>query len=347
MDGEGEPIPSGELPAPETSASPPPRNSISPAPIARRVGFGRSPVHGIWSRTSSAVYLGIGGAGAIGVFFLLGALGYYSVPFILQTLPQGFGPVQISLEFTTYTFVLGLLGALGLGLVRAHPPRRDPGATSKGARARFAFLWRWPLYGFASGYVAAVRGTPFLVQLQIVYLAIIFTSPRFAFLGWNAAYWAGFFALLINTTGYQAEAIRGGVQSVEAGQIEGAKAVGLGRFQIFARITLPQSLRLITLPLTNEWISNFKTATILSYIGVFEVFDWSRTDIALTDARPIEAFVLLTIFYLIINVTLSRVITYVEKVRRIPGLGSPIPEVGMSKRLFALGTGTDRRKRRD
>jgi len=290
-----------------------------------------------WAAASSPLYLGIGVACAVGLFFLLGALGEYSIPFILQTLPQGIGPVETSLEFTTFTFLLGFVGALGLGLVRAYPPRRDPTASRKRLRTRLSWLWRWPLYGFGSGYVAAVRGTPFLVQLYIVYYALIFTAPHFSYFGWDANYWAGFFALLLNTTGYQAEAIRGGFQSVDAGQVEGAKAVGMGRLQIFARITVPQTLRLITLPLTNEWISNFKTATILSVIGVFELFDWAHTNVALYDARPIEAFVMLAIFYLLVNVTLSRVMTYVERVRRIPGLGTPVQEIGMSKRLLGVG----------
>jgi ABC-type amino acid transport system permease subunit len=281
--------------------------------------------------------LGAGLGGAVALFFLLGAAGVYSVPYIIQNLPQGIGPFELSIEFTTYTFLVGFVGALGLGLVRAHPPRRTPRGGQAPMRERFRRWWRWPLYSFASGYVAAVRGTPFLVQLYIVYLAVIFTSPRFTFFGWDAGYWAGFIALLINTTGYQAEAIRGGLQAVDPGQTEAARAVGLSRLQIFARITLPQTLRLVTLPLTNEWISNFKTATILSYIGIFELFDWARTNIAEVGGHDMEAFVLLTIFYLLVNVTLSRVVTYVERVRRIPGLGTSIPEVGATLRIFGWG----------
>ena len=268
---------------------------------------------------------------AIGIFFLLGATGIINLPFILKYLPTGAGPAELSLEFTTFTFLLGMAGAIGLGMVRAFPPRRS-GTSRKG------LLWRWPLYGFASGYVAAIRGTPFLVQYQIVYYAIIFSYPRLTFLGWDATYLAGFFALLINTTGYQAEAFRGGFQSVDAGQTEAARAVGLTRIQTFVTITLPQSLRLITLPLTNEWISNFKTATILSILGIVELFYWSRIDIAFHYARGLEAFVMLAIYYLVINVTVSRVMTYVEKVRRIPGLGTPVPEVALSRRLLGFGS---------
>jgi len=289
-----------------------------------------------WSQLST-YYVPIGVACAVAFFFLLGSLRYFSVSFVIQNLPAGIGPCETSLEFTTYTFVIGLGLAMGLGMVRAHPPRRDPSLRRKKARGRFSYLWQWPLYGFATGYVQAIRGTPFLVQLYIVFFAVALTAPSFSFLGWSQFYWIGFIALLINTTGYQAEAIRVGIQSVEAGQIEGAKAVGLTRFQTFFRITMPQTLRLVTLPLTNEWISNFKTATILSYISIFELYEWSSLNIGLNDNRPVEAFVLLTIFYLGINVTLSRVMTYVEKTRRIPGLGTPTPEVGMAKRLFGTG----------
>jgi ABC-type amino acid transport system permease subunit len=264
---------------------------------------------------------------AAGIFFAMGAAHFYDVAFIIKTLPQGLGPAETAIEITTFTFVLGMAGAIGLGLVRAYPPKKAHG------RSR---VWRWPLYGFASGYVAAIRGTPFLVQMFIVYYAIIFSFPTLTLFGWNVEVVAGFLALLINTTGYQTEAFRGGFQSVDVGQTEAGKAVGLSRVQVFARITLPQGLRLVTLPLANEWISNFKTVTILSEIGVIEVFYWARTDIAGLLGRNLEALVMLVIIYLMVNVTVSRVITYVEKVRRIPGLGTPTPEVALPKRLLGV-----------
>ena len=265
---------------------------------------------------------------AAGIFFAMGAAHFYDIGFIIRTLPQGFGPTETALEFTTLTFLLGMLGAIGLGLVRAYPP--------KNLRLR-SKVWRWPLYGFASGYVAAIRGTPFLVQMYIVLYLFLFTYPTLTLGSWSLYYVSGFLALLVNTTGYQTEAFRGGFQSVEPGQIEAGKAVGLSRFQVFLRITLPQSLRIITLPLANEWISNFKTVTILEAITVIEVFYWARNDVEALMGRDIEGFVMLTLIYLMVNVTVSRVITYVEKVRRIPGLGMPTPEVGLPKRLFGVG----------
>ena len=262
----------------------------------------------------------------IGIFVLLGEGGLFSLPFIVQHISGGVGPALASVLLTTVSFGIGFLLALPLGVVRAFPPRRSRGPRSTEAvrpASRIGYVLRWAAYGVTSGYVQTVRGTPFLVQMFIVFYAIIFEFPRFTLYGLNVSFWAGLLALTINTTGYQAEALRGGFQSVDASQIEAGQAIGLTRFQIFRRITLPQGIRLVTLPLTNEWISNFKTCAILSYIAVVELFFWSRTDIALQLARPIEAFVMIAIFYLAINVTLSRVVTFVEARRRIPGLGTP------------------------
>ena len=312
---------------PPLSPAPPP----GPAPIEGRTS--------ILIRYASAFYIAIGLAIAIGIFFLFGALNWYSIPFIFRTLPSGVGPFEISLEFTTYTYLLAMGAAMGLGLVRAFPPKRSASPKGRRRRSNLSLAWRWPLYGFASGFVAAIRGTPFLVQLNIVWLVMIFSVHNFTYLGWDETYWAGFIALLINTMGYQTEVFRGGFQSVGQGQVEGARAVGMSRTQTFFRITMPQAFRLMTLPLTNEWISNFKTATILSVIGIFELYAWSSIDIAEFDAQPVPAFIELCIFYLAVNVALSRIVTYVEKRRRIPGLGSPDLNVGTVQRFLGFRIG--------
>ncbi|HZY92693.1 MAG TPA: amino acid ABC transporter permease [Thermoplasmata archaeon] len=272
---------------------------------------------------------------AVGVFLLLGLLGVYDLPFIFRYLPSGVGPAVTSLVLTTLSFLIGFALALPLAVVRAFPPRGigsgrsrlAPPLSSTSAAGALRLGVRWLIYGLVTGYVQAVRGTPFLVQVFLVYYGIIFAFPRLSFIGLNVSFWAGLIALTINTTGYQAEALRGGFQSVELSQVEAGRALGMTRFQIFRRVTLPQGIRLVTLPLTNEWISNFKTSAILSYIAVVELFFWSRTDIAYQLARPVDAFVMIAIFYLVINVTLSRVVTFVEYRRRIPGLGSPVLEL--------------------
>jgi len=268
---------------------------------------------------------------AVVLFFGLGAAGVFDVSIVLGLLPKGVGPAETSLVLTTVSFAIGFFLALPLALVRAYGPGRlsvplPRGAPRRSAREVLHRLWLYPAYGFASAYVAAVRGTPALVQVFIVYYIVIFSAPRLEFLGQPVAFWAGLLALTINTTGYQAEALRGGFQSVDRGQVEAARALGLSGFQTFLRVSLPQSLRLVTLPLANEWISNFKTSTVLSYITIVELYAWARTNIAYELGRPVEAFVVLAIFYLVINVTVSRTVTFIEHRRRIPGLGALVPE---------------------
>lgn len=302
------------------------------------------------------VALQVGFVGLVlAVFLALGVFGLYNLGFIVDRIGKGLPYANLSLALTVSSFFLGFVFALPIGLVRAYGPgrlRRKRGTVVDelsykrakelygagkairvvGARkVRKALLA--PAYGLATGYVEAIRGTPFLVQTFIVYYAIIFAAPRLNILGIDVSIWAGLIALTMNTTGYQAEVMRGGFQSVGQGQIEAARAMGLKARQIFAHITLPQSLRLMILPLTNEWIALFKASTILSYITVVELYFWAR-QIALA-GQPIEGFIMLTVYYLVVNVTLSRAITTIEQRKRIPGLGTQGPAQTRPRPMFA------------
>lgn len=293
-------------------------------------------------------------AGVIVLFIALGEIHFYDLGFIVAHLPEGLSYAELSLALTMSSFLLGFIFALPIGLIRAYGPvklKRRPGSVPDvlsfarakelygrgkavrvvgGRKLRKALIA--PAYGVATGYVEAVRGTPFLVQVFITYYAIIFAAPRLNFLGVDVSIWAGLIALTVNTTGYQAEVMRGGFQSVGQGQVEAARALGLKGRQIFARITLPQSLRVMILPLTNEWIALFKASTILSYITVAELYFWAR-QIAL-GGQPIEGFIMLTIFYLVINASLSRAITTIEQRKRIPGLGTQGPTRARPRPIF-------------
>ncbi len=243
-------------------------------------------------------------------------------------LPFWTAPLWNSLILTVVSYVIGFAGAMVLGLVRAY-------GTGK-TRNRIARIF----YGPVSGYVHAIRGTPFFVQLWLVYYAVIFSLPQLNLGGRTVYFWAAMIALTLNTLGYQAEVFRGGFQSVGQGQIEAGKAMGLKGRQIFSHITLPQSLRLTVLPLTNEFISLFKASTITSYISVYEMFVWAE-NMGTRYGHPIEGFVMISAYYLAINIPLSRGVTYMEKKFRIPGLGTPVGSDSFTLRFL-----TGRRKPR-
>jgi len=190
-----------------------------------------------------------------------------------------------------------------------------------------------PLYGFVTGYVEAIRGTPVLVQIFLVANVATLTFQGIP----NIPLIAGVVALTINTAGYQAEVFRAGFQSVGQTQIEAAKSIGMRPFQVFANVTLPQCLRLVTLPLVNEWIGLFKASALLGLVAVQEL-NWGAGYLGNNRSHPIEAFLMVSIFYLAIILPVTRAVNFIELKRRIPGLGAtqterqtrrvPAPAVG-------------------
>ena len=145
-------------------------------------------------------------------------------------------------------------------------------------------------------YVYFVRGTPALVQVFLVYFAL----PEFMFL-----------ALGIYTASFIAEIVRSGLQSIDAGQTEAAKAIGMTNRQGILYILLPQSLRRITPPLTNEVITLVKSSSLLSVISIGELTRAAQAIIA-AKFTPFELYALLAVFYRVMISALSKLSEYVE-----------------------------------
>jgi His/Glu/Gln/Arg/opine family amino acid ABC transporter permease subunit len=155
-------------------------------------------------------------------------------------------------------------------------------------------------------YVYFVRGTPALVQVFLVYFAM----PQAGFE--LSAFWSGVVALSFNAGGFIAEIVRGGLQSIEAGQTEAAKAIGMTNRQSVLFILLPQSLRRITPPLTNEVITLVKSSSLLSVISISELTRSAQVIIA-AKFTPFELYAELAVFYLVIISILSKLSEYVEQ----------------------------------
>jgi ABC-type amino acid transport system permease subunit len=224
-----------------------------------------------------------------------------------------------SLEATVISFVVGFSLGIPMGLVRAFGPNTIRRGGLRG-------LLVYPLYAIVTGYGEVIRGTPALVQILLIQFWV---TTSFQATGSFQAPWislfAGIIALSVNTIGYQTEVFRAGFQSVGQGQIEAAKSIGMRPVQTFASITLPQGLRLITLPLANEWIALFKASSLLWLIAVQELL-WGMDYLGTKLNHPIDAFILGSFVYLAILIPLSRAVTYLERAKRIPGLGVAEPQ---------------------
>ncbi len=168
-------------------------------------------------------------------------------------------------------------------------------------------LLRWVI----AAYVDFVRGTPLLIQVFLVFFALPVIGIRFDEI------WAGIVALAFNTSAYIAETVRGGVGSIERGQTEAARSIGMIHPQILAYILLPQALRPIVPPLTNELISMTKNTSLLSVISVYEL---TRAGQAIISVHfvPFEIYLLLAIYYYVLIKCLSWLSRFIES--RMPAL---------------------------
>ena len=155
-------------------------------------------------------------------------------------------------------------------------------------------------------YIYFVRGTPALVQVFLIYFAL----PQAGI--YISAFWGGVVALSFNAGGFIAEIVRAGIGSVDAGQTEAAKAIGMTHRQTLVYILLPQSLRRITPPLTNELITLVKSSSLLSVISVTELTRSAQVIIA-ARFTPFELYAALAFYYLVIISALALLSNFVEK----------------------------------
>ena len=204
---------------------------------------------------------------------------WYAAPFMLHG-------TLVTLEISFWAMALATLIGVTLGLISVSDLR--------------------VLKAIVRAYVYFVRGTPALVQIFLVYFAL----PRVGFE--LSSFWSGVVALAFNSAGFIAEIVRAGLQSIDIGQTEAALSIGMTTRQCILHILLPQSLRRITPPLTNEVITLIKNSSLLSVISITEL---TRTAQLIIAERfvPFELYAALAVYYLVIISVLSRASEYVER----------------------------------
>jgi His/Glu/Gln/Arg/opine family amino acid ABC transporter permease subunit len=196
---------------------------------------------------------------------------WYGVPYMLK------GTV-VTLEVSACAMVLASVIGLIMGLISVSSLR--------------------VLKAVIRAYVYFVRGTPALVQIFLVYFAL----PRIGFE--LSSFWSGVVALAFNSAGFIAEIMRAGLQSIDAGQAEAALSIGMTERQSIQFVLLPQSLRRVTPPLTNELITLVKSSSLLSVISITELTRTAQLIIA-EKFVPFELYAALAVYYLVIISILS------------------------------------------
>lgn len=173
--------------------------------------------------------------------------------------------VGTTLYVTAMALLLGVLLGMIVAIVRAAHDQQRPGR-------------RNPILGLLNGifkvYVTVIRGTPMMVQLLIMGFVIFSSSKNFSLVG--------ALTLGINSGAYQAEIIRGGLMSVDAGQMEAGRSLGLGYGDTMRFIVVPQAVKAILPALGNEFIMLLKDTSLISVIGGRELVYAARAIVSRT-----------------------------------------------------------------
>ena len=163
------------------------------------------------------------------------------------------------------------------------------------------------LHIFLRCYVELFRGTPMIVQAVFIYYGLL------QVFGIKMGMWqAGFFIVSINTGAYMAETVRGGIVSIDPGQTEGAKAIGMNHWQTMLHVILPQAVKNILPALCNEFISTVKGTSLASVFFVGELMTSFKTVQSAT-FLALQSLTIVGIIYFLLNFILSRLLRVIER----------------------------------
>ncbi len=219
----------------------------------------------------------------------LAAAGKVDVTFLAMWGPYIVGGIPITIVVSIFSIGLAVmfavLGALGRLSVRA------------------------PIYAVATLYVSLVRGTPLIVQILFIYLALPQIIPASAGI---PVIVLAIFALAFNYGAYMTEIFRAGIQAIPRSQIEAAGALGMTDSQTMRRVVLPQAIRIVIPAIGNEFIAMIKDSALVSIITVQELL-WRAQRVGQSNFRSLETLLLAALVYWVMTIAFSVVQDRLEK----------------------------------
>ena len=201
-----------------------------------------------------------------------------------------------TLSVSAFTVVFGFILALFLALMRMSKIK--------------------PLRWIATAYVEVFRATPLMVQLFIVYYVLLagVSVPAFKLFGFIRfeRFVPGVFALSLNSGAYLSEIIRSGIQSIEIGQTEAARSLGMSQLQNMRYIILPQAIKNILPAIANEFVTIIKESSICWTIGVQEIM-YAVNSVKAATYSIGEPLIVAACVYFCLTFPTSKIIEYFER----------------------------------
>lgn len=207
--------------------------------------------------------------------------------YLLNIIPA----VAVGLQVTLKIFVITIVLSLPLGILMSI--------------ARISGIK--PLSRFMYMYIYIMRGTPLMLQILFIYYGLPFIIEGLRLSDFPAA----IIAFVLNYAAYFAEIFRGGIQSIDKGQYEGAKVLGMNYIQTMRRIVLPQVIKRVLPPVANETINLLKDTSLVYILAMNDILRLTRSIVQ----RDFDttAFIVAAAFYLFFTFILTRFFGYLEK----------------------------------
>jgi len=239
--------------------------------------------------------------------------GWFRADIIVEYASLFWRGLLTTIALTVICIIQGTLLGLLLGLARLAQARYPP------ARELCRYGLRWP----STVYVSFFRGTPLFVQILLIHFAVmpVFIHPESGLIvsGEAArqikqnygAFLTGVVALTLNSGAYISEVFRAGIQSIDRGQIEASRSLGLSYWRTMYHIVLPQAFRRMLPPLGNNAIALLKDSSLVSAIGLSELAYAART-VAGAYSRYWEPYLFISIVYWVMTLGLAWVVHRLE-----------------------------------
>lgn len=208
--------------------------------------------------------------------------------------PQLLQGALVTVEVTSVSLLLGCVLGLLIGMGRLHPERR------------------W-VYGFCTAYLAVIRGTPLLVQLFILFFGL----PQFGIM--LPAFLCGVLGLGIYSGAYVSEIVRGAIQSIDRGQMEAARSIGLSSRQAMLNVILPQAVVRMIPPLGNEFIALIKNSALVSLLTIHDLMHEGQKIISVS-YRSLEVYLAIALIYFVLTGLTTLALRHVEQRLRAGGM---------------------------
>lgn len=206
-----------------------------------------------------------------------------------DAMPRLLQGAVLTLELTAVSLFFGVLGGLGLALLRLSPARA--------------------LRPLAVVYVEVVRGTPLLMQIYVIYFVLPAILP--SIFERIPSFVAGVLALSLNAAAYTSEIFRAGIESIDSGQMEAARSLGLGHRAAMRWVILPQTARRVLPPLTNEAVALLKDSSLVSVVALAELMRAGK-ELATDGGSPTTIYLSVALIYLAMTLPLTYLVRRLE-----------------------------------